>query len=107
MCGGDCLVKLAFSGLSPLVVENVAGDGERVRVRVRVRTPDAPARCPGCGAEASRVHDYHQRTLADLPLDGRRVLMVVRVRRLVCPTRGCRQTSAGLVKILALVHFRW
>lgn len=29
---------------------------------------------------------------ADVPVDGRRVVVRVRVRRLVCPTRGCRHT---------------
>jgi transposase len=38
------------------------------------------------------VHDYAERTLGDVPIDGRRVVVVVRVRRLACPTRGCRQT---------------
>jgi hypothetical protein len=30
--------------------------------------------------------------VADVPLDGRRVVVRVRVRRLVCPTGGCRHT---------------
>lgn len=30
--------------------------------------------------------------MADVPVDGRRVVVRVRVRRLVCPTRGCRHT---------------
>jgi len=61
MCDVDRLVKLAFSGLSPLVVEEVADDGELVRVQAR--TPQAPARCPRCGVATSRVHGYHRRTL--------------------------------------------
>jgi transposase len=39
-----------------------------------------------------RVHGYHERMVHDVPVDARRVLVVVRVRRLVCPTYGCRQT---------------
>ncbi len=73
-----------------MVVGDVTDDGELIRVRAR--TLDAPATCPGCGVEVSRVHGYHRQTLADVPVDERRVLVVVRVRRLVCPTRGCRQT---------------
>jgi transposase len=38
------------------------------------------------------VHGYHWRTVADVPVDGRRVVVRVRVRRLVCPTGGCRHT---------------
>ena len=48
--------------------------------------------CPGCGALTERVHGYHERVVTDVPVDARRVVLQVRVRRLVCPTRGCRQT---------------
>ncbi|MFF0488529.1 ISL3 family transposase [Nocardia sp. NPDC004068] len=79
-----------FSGLSPLVVEDVVDEGEQVVVRAR--TPDGAAACPGCGAESARVHGYHRRTVTDVPLGGRAVIVTVRVRRLVCPTTGCRST---------------
>ncbi|GAA3476057.1 hypothetical protein GCM10018966_005840 [Streptomyces yanii] len=35
---------------------------------------------------------YHLRTVADVPVDGRQVVVRVRVRRLVCPTLGCCHT---------------
>ncbi len=79
-----------FSGLSPLVVEDVVDEGERVVVRAR--TPQDTAVCPVCGASSGRVHGYRWRTVADVPVDGRRVVVRVRVWRLVCPTRGCRHT---------------
>ncbi|MEV5942331.1 ISL3 family transposase [Streptomyces sp. NPDC051994] len=79
-----------FSGLSPLVIEDVADDGERISVRAR--TPEDPVPCPGCGALSGRVHGFHLRTVADVSVDERRVVVRVRVRRLVCPTRGCRHT---------------
>jgi len=50
------------------------------------------APCPVCGEPSGRVHGYHWRTVADVPMDGRRVVVRVRVRRLVCPTHGCRHT---------------
>jgi hypothetical protein len=83
-------VQTVFSGLSPLVIEDVVDEGERVVVRAR--TPQDTAVCPVCGASSGRVHGYHWRTVADVPVDGRRVVVRVRVRRLVCPTRGCRHT---------------
>ncbi len=86
----DKLVNVVFSGLSPLVVKDVADEGEWIQARAR--TPDRPVACPGCGTETTRVHGYHERSVADVPVDARRVLVVVRIRRLVCPTRGCRQT---------------
>jgi transposase len=84
------LVQTVFSGLSPLLIEDMADEGERIVVRAR--TPQGTAACPVCGASSGRVHGFHLRTVADVPVDGRRVVVRVRVRRLVCPTRGCRQT---------------
>lgn len=84
------LVQTVFSGLFALVIEDVVDEGERIAVRAR--TPQDTGVCPVCVASSRRVHGYHWRTLADAPLDGRRVVLCVRVRRLVCPTRGCRHT---------------
>ncbi|MFE3002369.1 transposase family protein [Nocardia sp. NPDC059246] len=83
------VVGLIFSGLLPLVIEGVAVESERVVVRAR--TASRPAVCSRCGTELGRVHSCHDRTVADLPLDGRLVLRV-RVRRLVCSTPQCCKT---------------
>ena len=85
------LMGTVFSGLSALVIEDVESAGEGICVRAR--TTGGPVACPGCGAETGRVHGYHERTAADVPVDGRRVLVRVRVRRMRCPVPGCpRQT---------------
>ena len=81
------LMGIVFSGLSALVIDDVEDAGEAVVVRARTRS-EAVA-CPGCGAETSRVHGYHERTAADVPVDGRRVVVKVRVRRMRCPVLGC------------------
>ena len=69
-----------FSGLSPLVMEEVRDEDEQIRVCAR--TPDGSATCPDCGAETAGVHGYHQRYVADVPIDGCRALVVVRMCRL-------------------------
>jgi transposase len=85
------LLGTVFSGLSALVIEDVEDAGDMIVVRARTR--DEPAACPGCCAETSRVHGYHERTAADVPAGGRRVVVKVRVRRMRCPVLGCpRQT---------------
>jgi transposase len=85
------LVGTVFSGLSALVIEDVADGGDVIVVRARTR--DVPVACPGCGTETARVHGYHDRTAADVPVDGRCVQVRVRARRLRCAARGCpRQT---------------
>jgi hypothetical protein len=66
---------------------------------VRARTRDVAVACPDCGAPTARVHGYHERTAADVPAGGRRVLVRVRVRRLRCPVPGCpRQTFREQVR---------
>ena len=85
------LVGTVFSGLSALVIEDVEDAGEVICVRARTR--DEAVACPGCGTETGRVHEYRERTVADVPTDGRRVLVKVRARRMRCPVTGCpRQT---------------
>ncbi|MFI6313227.1 ISL3 family transposase [Nocardia fusca] len=83
-------VGVVFSGLSPLVVEDVGVAGSRLVVRAR--TPGGVAECPACGAGSDRVHGVHERRLADLPVDGRSVVVRVRIRRLYCLTPGCQRT---------------
>jgi transposase len=82
------LVRIVFSGLSALVIDDVEDTGEAIVVRARTR--GGAVACPGCGTETSRVHGYHGRTAADVPVDGRRVLVKVRVRRMRCPALGCK-----------------
>jgi transposase len=82
------LVRTVFSGLSSLVIEDVEDAGDVIRVRAR--TQDGAVRCPGCGAGTARVHEYHERTAADIPVGGRRVLVHVRVRRMRCPALDCK-----------------
>ncbi len=82
---------MVFSGLSALVIEGVTGEGEVIRVSARTR--DDPVPCPACGTRTARVHGFHGRVLADVPVDGRQIVASVRVRRLVCPVLDCpRQT---------------
>jgi transposase len=76
-----------FSGLSSLVIEDVT-DQDGVIV-VRARTAGGPVPCPRCGAGTAQVHGYCGRTVADVPADGRPVVVRVRVRRMRCPVAGC------------------
>jgi transposase len=76
-----------FSGLSSLVIEDVADQDEVIVVRAR--TPGGPVPCPGCDGLTGHVHGYYERTVADVPADGRPVVLHVRVRRMRCPALDC------------------
>ena len=86
-CDINGLAGIVFSGLSSLVIEDVA-DQDGVIV-VRASTAAGPVPCPRCGAGTGRVHGYCERTVADVPADGRPVVVRVRVRRMRCPVAGC------------------
>ncbi|MEV5880919.1 transposase family protein, partial [Streptomyces sp. NPDC052101] len=84
-----------FSGLSALVVEDVTDGGDAVVVTARTRKDAVP--CPVCGTPTAKVHGYHGRTLTDVPVDGRQVVVRLRVRRLAGRARG--HPGAGSVLV--------
>lgn len=89
-----------FSGLSSLVIEDVTDQDELIAVRAR--TAGGSVACPRCGGLTSQVHGYYQRTVADVPADGRPVVVHVRVRRMRCPALDCpvqtfREQVAGVL----------
>lgn len=102
------LVDVVFSGLSPQVLEDVADEGEQIPLQAR--TTLGTAACPACRAPFGRVHGYHLRAVADLLVNGRRKVVRVRVRRLVCPTRDrrhrIRRRSRGPSHASTLLHSR-
>jgi transposase len=85
------IVAVVFSGLSAPVIEGVTGEDEVIRVSARTRGDPVP--CPACGTRTARVHGFHGRVLADVPVDGRRIVVWVRVRRLVCLVLDCPQQT--------------
>lgn len=87
----NSLMLTVFSGLSVLVVEDVADGGDVVLVTARTREDSVP--CPVCGTPTAKVHGYHGRTVTDVPVDARQVVVHLRVRRLVCPVPGCRRQT--------------
>ena len=82
------LVRTVFSGLSSLVIEDVS-DRDGV-IAVRARTAGGPVPCPRCGSLTGQVHGYYERTAADVPADGRPIVVHVRVRRMRCPDLDCK-----------------
>ena len=55
-------------------------------------TTAATASCPCCAQSSTRVHSRYARTAADLPWQGRRVILRVTARRFRCATAGCKRT---------------
>ena len=47
--------------------------------------PQVPHECPNCKALTSRVHDYREQTVTDLPLLMEKSIIIFRKRRYFCP----------------------
>src|SRR5579863_3062122 len=69
------------------VVDDATSD-EAVAV-IMVHSVAVVSACPGCGTQSGRVHSRYRRHLADLPIAGRPVRVVVLARRFYCNTVLC------------------
>jgi transposase len=89
-----------FPHLTSLRIEGLAIDPDCITLSVVSHRRSA--RCPLSGDGSRRVHSRYHRTLADLPISGRRVLLRVHVRRFRCLTASCpRQIFAERLPDLA------
>ena len=70
-------------------VENAVQDG--ALTTITVRHASKTSRCPSCAATANQVHSRYFRRLADLPLAGQQVRLVVIARRFRCDVISCRR----------------
>jgi len=73
--------------LADVVIESVHRDTGDVVLRARSRT--CSARYPGCGRLSGRIHGRYERRLADAPLGGLPVVIVVLIRRFECLAAEC------------------
>jgi len=82
-----------------LVLEQVQLCGQIVVLLVRLAALGAP--CPACGRWSEAFHSSYQRSIADLPIADRQVVVQLQVRRFRCLTKACsRQTFAEQVPLL-------
>jgi len=62
-------------------------DGNSTVIAIRATGANSP--CPSCGAISDRVHSRYPRRLADLPIAGLRVVLVLHARRFRCDAVRC------------------
>jgi hypothetical protein len=81
--------NLQASSLVPpgFVVESAEDDRDGVFLRVRSARASSP--CPNCGTPSARVHSWYLRRLAELPMSGLRVRLVLLARRFRCEDAVC------------------
>lgn len=70
-------------------ISSICSNTSELLVCIACHTPFA--HCPCCGTRSERVHGHYQRTVADLPCGGRRVILALTVRKFVCAEPSCSQ----------------
>lgn len=80
-------VSSLFSLPDGLEIVSMAGTSDLLTVHI---VATAPMRaCPLCAEVATHVRSYYTRLVADLPCAGRRVQLLLRVRKFRCDTVSC------------------
>ena len=96
---------LLFPQLQSMHIDCIALDKDKVTMTVAVSSRAAD--CPLCQCPSTRVHARYQRTVADLPISGREVAVVVQARRFRCPSASCpRRIFAERLPDLVAPHAR-
>ena len=80
----DALVK----NIDPnLEYERYEIDGDVMRLYVRSTRKESV--CPYCGTVSDRVHSIYFRKFRDLPIQGKKVEIIINNRKFFCPNEGC------------------
>ena len=96
----DDLVRLVVSALDAVWVAGGV-------VRISGRPRELMVACPDCGSGSTRMHSRYSRTLADLAVGGRPLLIGLSVRRLFCDGQRCgRRTFAEQIDGLTVRYQR-
>lgn len=69
-------------GLEGVRVKNISHTD--TCVKLYVTTAKKTITCPVCGNHTSKVHDYRNQTLKDLPISGKQALVILKKRRYAC-----------------------
>ena len=49
--------------------------------------------CPYCGKPSSKVHSTYERSFQDLPIQGKKVIVIINNRKMFCKNQECSYTT--------------
>lgn len=49
--------------------------------------------CPYCGKSSSKVHSHYKRSFQDLPIQGKKVMVILSNRKMFCNNPECKYTT--------------
>lgn len=66
-------------------------DGEFCYITVASNREEAI--CPFCGYPSSKIHSTYDRTFQDLPMQGKKVVVILHNRKMFCTNHECHHTT--------------
>ncbi len=49
--------------------------------------------CPDCSKESKKLHSYYMRSFQDLPIQDKKVIIIIKNRKFICENRECSKTT--------------
>jgi transposase len=86
---GACLLALPEG----MQIEQIQITGNGLVIQIAATTPTSC--CPLCAEISSSIHCHYQRTLRGTPCAGRRVQLLLTVRKFTCRNPYCDRTTAS------------
>ena len=81
-----------MEALVKLLDEDLAYNGHEIQgemIYIHVSSTRETAVCPYCGRESGKVHSRYERRFKDLPIQGKKVEIVINNRKMFCKNKDC------------------
>ncbi len=82
------LIKLLNENLE-YIDHEVIGD----TIYINVRSSKVKAYCPDCNTPSQRMHSRYQRRFQDLPISGKKVVIILNNRKFFCNNEDCSRRT--------------
>jgi transposase len=71
-------------------------------IYIRVKSTRSEVSCPYCNSLSTKVHSLYERNFQDLPIQGKKVTIIINNRKLFCSNENCsRKTFAEKYEFLS------
>ena len=84
----DEIIKLLDENLD-YISHTIIGD----TIFINVVSNRKEVRCPYCGDPSSKSHSHYKRSFQDLPIQGKKVRIILRNRKMFCYNPDCNHTT--------------
>lgn len=84
----DELIKLLDKSLD-YISHEIIGD----TIYIHVVSNRNGVKCPFCGTPSTKVHSHYKRAFQDLPIQGKKVKIILNNRKMLCHNVDCKHTT--------------